>query len=71
MARTKKVGSTGRFGVRYGKTLRSKIAEIEKFQRKKQICPFCKKQSVKRVSTGIWYCKSCKSKFANKSYRVE
>ena len=60
---TKKIGSAGRFGARYGKTVKQKISIIEKQQRRKQICPYCKSLSAKRVSMGIFICKKCKSKF--------
>ena len=41
MPKTKKVKAAGRFGARYGRRVRTKIAEIETTQRKKQDCIFC------------------------------
>ena len=65
---TKKVGSSGRFGPRYGKTLKVKVATIEKQQRKKHKCPGCGKFQVKRQSLGIYSCKKCGKKFTGKAY---
>lgn len=71
MAKTKKVGSAGRFKARYGRSLRQKVTDIERKQRKKQKCPYCKKLSVRRLAYGIWHCKSCDAKFTGKSYYLE
>lgn len=68
---TKKVGSAGRFRAGYGKTVRSRLAEIEKKQRKKQNCPYCKKPGVKRISMGIWLCPKCGKKFASYAYSIQ
>ncbi|MBS3094799.1 50S ribosomal protein L37ae [Candidatus Pacearchaeota archaeon] len=68
MTKTKKVKAAGRFGVRYGKKSRSKLASVESFQRKKQKCPFCKKLGVKRKSKGVWHCLKCGKKFASNTY---
>ena len=68
MTKTKKVKAAGRFGARYGRRVRVKIAEIESIQRKKQICPFCKIGVAKRLSKGIWQCKKCSKKFASHAY---
>ena len=68
MARTKKVKSAGRFGAGYGANVRTKFVEVEKKQRKKQICPFCKKPTAKRKAAGIWHCKKCKKTFAGGTY---
>ena len=68
MGRTKKIGSAGRFGVRYGKRIRKRVSDIEKVQKSKHECPFCHKQTVKRASFGIWDCKKCNSRFAGKAY---
>ena len=71
MPKTKKVKAAGRFGVGYGRNVIGKIAKIEQKQRKKQICPFCKKPSLKRLSKGIWSCKRCGKKFASHTYYIE
>jgi len=65
---SKTVGSAGRFGPRYGKKVRKLVSEIEKSQKKRHVCPKCKMPYVKRISTGIYYCKKCKTKFAGKAY---
>lgn len=65
---TKKIGSAGRFGVRYGKTIRQKVADVEKLQRKKHKCPYCHKFGVKRLASGIYFCKKCDTKFTGKAY---
>ena len=70
MVKTKKAKSAGRFGARYGKTVRVKLVKVEEKQRKKQKCPFCKKKGVKRLSKGIWLCKKCKKKFASDVYSL-
>jgi len=67
---TKRVGTAGRFGARYGKKHRAKVAEIEKKQRSKHKCPYCSKFKVRRVSIGIWMCEGCKAKFTGKAYEV-
>jgi len=67
MSKTKKVKAAGRFGVRYGRRVRTKIADIESNQRKKQECIFCQGVA-KRLSKGIWECKKCGKKFAGHTY---
>jgi len=68
--KTKKVGSAGRLRVGYGKKLREKIRDVEKLQKNKQKCPYCKKEGIKRISNGIWLCKKCDKKFSSNSYCV-
>jgi large subunit ribosomal protein L37Ae len=68
MTKTKKVKVTGKFGVRYGTKVKEKLKPIEAKQRKKQICPFCKRKKLKRISSGIWVCKRCGKKFASDAY---
>jgi large subunit ribosomal protein L37Ae len=70
MARkTKKVGSTGRFGSRYGVRARTRVRNIELSQKAKHPCPSCGHQKVKRISTSIWQCKKCNIKFAGGAYQ--
>ncbi len=68
MGRTKKVGTTGRFGARYGRGVKVAVKKIEEKQRKKYKCPECKKLSLKRVAAGIWECKKCGTKLAGGAY---
>ena len=67
---TKKVGSAGRFGPRYGRRLRQKVTEIERKLKQWHKCPYCNKKRVRRLASGIWYCKHCKSRFTGKAYEV-
>jgi len=68
MGRTKKVGSAGRFGPRYGRRIRLSVKEVEAKQKKAHRCPMCKKLSLQRISAGIWECKKCGAKFAGGAY---
>ena len=68
MAKKKKIGSAGRFGARYGLRQRKRILAVEDSQKKKHKCPFCRKNAVKRLAMGIWYCTACRKKFAGKAY---
>jgi len=65
-----KLGAAKRFGARYGSTLKYKLAKIEKETRKKNKCPYCNKIKVKRISSGIWLCRGCNTKFASRAYYV-
>jgi len=66
--KSKKSKSAGRFGARYGKTVRNRLVKVEEKQRKKQRCPFCGKLGAKRISKGIWKCPKCNKKFASDAY---
>ena len=68
MTKTKKVGTTGRFGSRYGTKTRKIIAKVEKLQRGRKECPFCERIALKRVVAGIWQCRKCNKKFAGGAY---
>lgn len=62
---TKVVGPAGRFGARYGATIRKKVAAIERKMKGKHRCPRCQAVgTVRRLSVGIWYCEKCGYKFA-------
>ena len=45
MARTKKVGITGRFGARYGRKAKRQVKKIEENMKKKHVCPKLRKKS--------------------------
>ena len=68
MVKTKKVGSTGRFGPRYGRRVKVVLEKIERKQRALYVCPVCKGKSLRRCSAGIWICKKCNAKFAGGAY---
>jgi len=70
-SKTKKVKAAGRLGVRYGRSVRTKVAKLEEKQRKKQKCPYCGKLGAKRLSKGIWYCKKCNKKFTSDVFYLE
>jgi large subunit ribosomal protein L37Ae len=70
MAKKVKKLSTKRFGTRYGRRLKEKVAEIESNYRKRNKCPYCGKTNVKRIALGIWNCRSCKTKFTGRAYSI-
>ncbi len=67
----KKTKSAGRFGARYGRSVRAKLVGVEVKQRKKQMCPFCQRLGAKRTASGIWECKKCDKKFASNAYYLD
>ena len=60
--RTKKVGITGKYGTRYGASLRKTVKKMEISQHSKYYCSFCGKDKMKRKAVGIWFCddKNCR-----------
>lgn len=70
MSKQKRSTSTKRFGTRYGRTNKDKVAEIEKRARDTYECPYCHKEKVTRVMAGIWKCGKCGKKFSGKAYTV-
>lgn len=68
MARTKKVGSTGRFGARYGAKLRRRVLDIEKKRNEPTRCPACATRALKREAVGLWKCNKCGLLFAGGAY---
>ena len=68
MGSTKKVRSAGRYGVRYGLSIRKRLLEIEDVQKKKHACPDCGAMTIKRQAKGIFYCKKCGIKFTGGTF---
>lgn len=63
-------GTTKRFGVRYGRTVKHKLDKIESSAKAKYKCPYCTSVSVKKKMAGIWECRKCKKTFTGKAYMV-
>ncbi|RYP31816.1 hypothetical protein DL770_009474 [Monosporascus sp. CRB-9-2] len=62
--RTKKVGVVGKYGTRYGASLRKQVKKMEITQHAKYTV------TVKRGAVGIWNCKSCGKTVAGGAYTV-
>ncbi|MFX1296186.1 MAG: 50S ribosomal protein L37ae [Promethearchaeota archaeon] len=69
--KTKKVGITGRFGARYGTTIRKRVRKIEERMKQPHKCPQCRTKAVRRISVGIWQCRKCDYKFSGGAYIPE
>ena len=68
---TKKVGKTGKYGVRGGVGIRKKFL-LATDDKSKKICPNCgTKDKIKRVATGIYQCQKCKTKISGGAYRFK
>lgn len=69
MAKDKgRTGSAGRFGARYGRVARRRVAEIEADMNEDHTCPECGNDRVERQGTGIWECGYCDYKFSGGTY---
>ena len=68
--RTKKVGITGKYGTRYGASLRKDVKKMEITQHAKYTCMLCGKDTMKRAAVGIWKCKACKRVVAGGAWTV-
>ncbi|WP_299233769.1 50S ribosomal protein L37ae [Natronomonas sp.] len=67
MAKRGKTGSAGRFGARYGRVARRRVAEIEEDTQNASVDG----DSVKRVGTGIWVNEETGETFTGGAYRPE
>lgn len=67
MAKDDTTGSAGRFGARYGRVARRRVAEIEGDTQDASV----NGDSVKRVGTGIWINEETGEKFTGGAYRPE
>ena len=68
MSRRSKRSATGRFGPRYGTSVRKMIAQTETESKRKHVCPKCGKIAVQRRSVGVWHCGECGNTFAGGAY---
>jgi large subunit ribosomal protein L37Ae len=66
-----KTGSAGRFGARYGRVSRRRVADIERTMNEDHTCPDCGADAVDRDGTGIWECGKCGYRYAGGTYRPE
>jgi len=66
-----KTGSAGRFGARYGRVARRRVAEIEGEMHADHECPDCGAERVERSGTGIWECDACGHTFTGGAYRPQ
>ncbi|KAH0480146.1 MAG: hypothetical protein KVP17_004218 [Porospora cf. gigantea B] len=67
---TKKVGIVGKYGTRYGSSLRKQAKKFEVLSHSRFCCPFCGKLSAKREAVGIWKCKACKKTMAGGAWQM-
>jgi len=68
MPRTKKIGSAGKLGPRYGTKIRKLVVEVERKLKQSHKCPSCGAVKVKRIGASIWQCRRCGVKFAGGAY---
>lgn len=59
-----------RYGTRYGRTIRERLAKVEQQYKGKQKCPHCSYTAVKRLAAGIWHCTKCNTKSASRAYQL-
>ena len=67
--RTKKVGSTGWMGPRYGIRIRRRVLEIDAAKKRRSACPKCATVTIHRVASGVYECTRCGERFASGAYQ--
>ena len=68
MGRTYKAGPSGSFGARFGTVARKRYSTLVTELRTRHECPQCHVIAVRRLSVGIWLCRSCGFKFSGGAY---
>ncbi|PSN84629.1 hypothetical protein B9Q13_05035 [Candidatus Marsarchaeota G2 archaeon ECH_B_SAG-G16] len=69
MGKTKVVKETGRYGARYGMSLRRRMLKILSERNKKVNCPKCGKiVRMRKLSVGVWKCPRCNYCYAGQAY---
>ena len=68
MRRTKKVGSTGWMGPRYGIRIRRRVLEMDRAQHHANTCPRCSTVTLWRVASGIYECQRCGVRVSSAAY---
>jgi large subunit ribosomal protein L37Ae len=64
MGKTKKIGIAGRFGTRYGSTIRNRWRDVMQKTKGPQKCPKCETTIRNmREFLGVWHCKKCGARF--------
>jgi len=71
MGNTKKVGSSGRYGSRYGVGVKKRVLAVEKRMAKKIPCPFCGFSKTKRTAPGLYLCMKCGANFTGGAYEPQ
>ncbi len=66
--RTKKVGSTGWMGARYGIRIRRRVVTIDRARKRASPCPRCSTVTLHRVASGVFECRRCGTRFASNAY---
>lgn len=69
--KTKKVGITGKYGTRYGSSLRKIIKKFEISQHSKYFNPFTGAHTLKRDAIGIWKCSQTGLQIAGGAWEVK
>ncbi|KAK6065607.1 60S ribosomal protein L43 [Seiridium cupressi] len=67
---TTKVGIVGKYGTRYGASLRKQTKRFEITQHARYGCPFCGKTAVRRSAVGIWNCRGCSKTISGAAYTM-
>ncbi|MFH0748662.1 MAG: 50S ribosomal protein L37ae [Candidatus Bathyarchaeota archaeon] len=68
MSKRSRSKGIGRFGARYGRTVRKRFSQIEAQLHGKHRCPSCGVLKVQRVSVGVWRCGKCNYTFSGAAY---
>lgn len=56
--------------IRYGATIRKRVAGVREKKTAKYKCEACGKLAVKRISTSIWRCRHCNATYAGGAYTM-
>jgi large subunit ribosomal protein L37Ae len=57
-------------GAKYGGTVRKRYSNVHRLLKAKKECPSCSSMKLRRLSAGIWSCKTCGFTVAGGAYDV-